>query len=257
MGMTNKMLRELQNLGLSKDEAKIYIALLELKTAYVSLIARKAKVNRENCYYILDRLYEKGFVSYYLHNKLKYYSAESPKKFVYYLEDKLFAAKNILPELMLLAQSDANRPKIHFFEGMEGVKTVFQETLESKGEILGYTDLKLLQEIFPAFLEYYFDQIVEKNIETRLLSPNSEEALKFRDKYYKTEKAKELVEILFINPKEFVFKNQLLIYENKLAMISLTQEELIGVLIESETIADTQRVIYNLSWLGATSFVAR
>ena len=89
------------------------------------------------------------------------------------------------------------------------------------------------------------------------MSPTSDEALKFRDEYYKTEEAKELVEILFINPEEFTFKNQILIYENKVATISLKEEELIGVLTESTTIADTQRVIYNLAWLGATSFVAR
>jgi sugar-specific transcriptional regulator TrmB len=251
------MIKDLENLGLSKEEAKVYLALLELKTAYVSLIARKAKVNRENCYYVLDRLHKKGFVGYYMHNKLRYYTAESPKKFLYYFEDKLHSAKQILPDLMLLTQSGANRPKIHFFEGMEGVKTVFEETLESKDEILGYTDLKALQNLFPAFLEYYFDTIIENKIKTRLLSPTSDEGLKFRNKYYKTEEAKELIEILFINPAEFPFKNQVVIYENKVAMISLNEEELIGVLIESETVTDTQRIIYNLAWLGATSFVAR
>src|SRR3989339_145845 len=247
------MLKELENLGLSKEEAKVYLAVLELKTSYVSLIARRAKVKRENCYYILDRLHKRGFVSYYLHKKIKYFSAESPKKFINYFEDKLFEARQIIPDLMMIHQSNVNRPKIHFFDGIEGVKTVFEEALETKEELLGYTDLRALQYLFPAYLEYYFDKIIEKKIKARLLSPTSDEALKFRDEYYKTEEAKELVEILFINPEEFTFKNQILIYENKVATISLKEEELIGVLTESTTIADTQRVIYNLAWLGATS----
>jgi len=257
-GMTSFiMLKELENLGLSKEEAKVYLAVLELKTSYVSLIASRAKVKRENCYYILDRLHKRGFVSYYIHKKIKYFSAESPKKFVNYFEDKLFEARQIIPELMVIHQSALNRPKIHFFDGMEGIKTVFEETLETKEELLGYTDLKAMQSLFPSYLEYYFDKIVETKIKVRLLSPTSNEGLKFREKYYKSEEAKELVEILFINPEEFDFKNQILIYENKVAIISLKEEELIGVLLESETVADTQRAIYNLSWLGATSFVAR
>ncbi len=251
------MIRELETLGLSREEAKVYLAVLELKTAYVSLIARKSKVKRENCYYILDRLHKRGFVSYYMHKNLKYYSAQSPKKFIHYFEDKLYQARQLIPDLMLIHQTSENRPKIHFFNGIEGVKTVFEEALDSSSELLGYTDLKALQQLFPAYLEYYFDKIIENRIKTRLLSPSSAEALKFRDNYYKTEEAKNLIEILFINPAEFKFQNQILIYENKVATISLNEEELIGVLTESLVIADTQRTIYNLSWLGATSFVAR
>lgn len=251
------ILRELENIGLSRDEAKVYLAVLELKTSYVSLIASRAKVKRENCYYVLDRLHKKGFVSYYLHKKLKYYRAESPKKFIHHYEDKLYKARQVIPDLMMLYQTAENRPKIHFFDGIEGIKTVFEETLETEDELLGYTDLKAMQNIFPAYLDYYFDQVISKQIKVRLLSPTSEEGLAFRDKYYQTEEAKELVEILFINPEEFQFQNQIFIYENKVATISLKEEEMIGVLTESTTIAASQRTIYNLAWLGATSFVAR
>lgn len=68
---------------------------------------------------------------------------------------------------------------------------------------------------------------------------------------------KKYLELLFINPQQFVLKNEVSIYENKVVMISLTPEENIGTLIESSIYVDTFKTIFNLSWLGATSFIAK
>ena len=51
---------QLQQLGLSKDEAQVFIALLELGTSAASIVAKKAKVPRVNCYHILDNLISNG-----------------------------------------------------------------------------------------------------------------------------------------------------------------------------------------------------
>ena len=47
-----------------------------------------------------------------------------------------------------------------------------------------------------------------------------------------------------------------LIYENKVAVISLNPEELIGMIFESPVYARSQKAIFNLAWLGASSFIA-
>ena len=53
----------LEKVGLSKQEAKVYISSLKLGVAKASDIAQKANVKREASYYILRMLQEKGFVS--------------------------------------------------------------------------------------------------------------------------------------------------------------------------------------------------
>ena len=60
-----------------------------------------------------------------------------------------------------------------------------------------------------------------------------------------------------MNPNEFAFENQISIYDNFVAIMSLNPDELTGVLIESAVYARTQKAIFDLSWLGATSFVAQ
>ena len=94
-------------------------------------------------------------------------------------------------------------------------------------------------------------------MKARFLSPSTRRAREFLSTFYPKGFPEELVEILFVNPKEFDFENQISIYDNSVAIISLNPDELIGVLIESAVYAKTERAVFNLSWLGATAFVAQ
>ena len=90
-----------------------------------------------------------------------------------------------------------------------------------------------------------------------MLSPLSKPGLSYLKEYYPENFDPNLVEIFFINPKQFPFEYEITIYGNRVAIISLNPEELIGLIIESPVYAKTQRAIFNLAWLGATSFVVR
>ena len=252
------MLKDLQELGLSKEEAKVYLALLEIQSAPASVVARRAKVPRVNCYYILDQLVKRGLVSTYLQNNVKTFSAENPKKFVHQYEEKLRKAKYLLPELAAITSTSAFRPKIHFFEGIEGIKSIYEEMLESHEDLRGYTDLGALPKLLPQdYLKEYNRKKVRGKQKTRIISTYSEEGFSYMKNFYPSDYDSELNETLFVNPEEFKFENEIAVYGNKIAIISLNPDELIGVLIESSVISRTQQTIFDLAWLGATSFVAR
>lgn len=53
----------LQKIGLQQKESAVYLALLELGTADVSGIAKKAGIKRPTCYLVLDDLKNRGLVS--------------------------------------------------------------------------------------------------------------------------------------------------------------------------------------------------
>ena len=149
----------------------------------------------------------------------------------------------------------AFKPIIRSYEGLEGIKAIFDQTLEAKSEVLGYTNLKL-GELLPDYLPNT-RKLVRKNVKARFLSPSTPKSREFLATFYPKGFPQELVEILFVNPKEFDFENQISIYNNSVAIISLNPDELIGVLIESAVYAKTERAVFNLSWLGATAFVAQ
>lgn len=252
------LVSDLQKLGLTTEEAKIYLVILELGGAGVSTIAKRANVHRVSCYHTLENLIKKGLLSTQIKNRIKYFSSENPEKIVHEQEEKLEKAKALLPQLLSITNALAFKPKIHFYEGIEGIKNIFEDILKSaKNEILGYTNLKSLGELFPDYLKQYNKKKVEKNIKTRFISPYSKEAIQYLEKFYPKNFDRNLVEIIFVNPEEFNFETEISIYGNKVAIMSLDPKESIGVLMESPVLSRTERAVYNLAWLGATSFIAR
>lgn len=243
-------------LGLSQAEGKVYMTLLELGGGYVSAVARRAKLPRVNCYHTLQNLAEKGLVNYITKSRIRYYAPEPPQKIINILEERAGYAKKILPELLSISNTLVLKPKIKYYEGMEGVKNILEDTLTANKELLGYTNLQGMSEVFGDFITSYAEIKMKKHIKTRLICPSSEEAFTYIEKSYPKDFPLELIEILFVNPREFWFENEIVIYEDKVAVISLNKEELNGMIFESPVYARSQRAIFNLAWLGASSFIA-
>jgi sugar-specific transcriptional regulator TrmB len=249
---------ELQELGLTLEEAQVYHALLQLGGSYVSAIARKAGVHRVVCYKILDELATKGLVSSFEKSGIKHYSIESPTILVRKEQERLERAEKLLPELLSITNALAFKPKIQYYEGLEGMKNIFDETLTATGEMLGYTNLEAIPKVIPEdFLREYAERKIAKGIKTRMLSPHTPAALRYLTKYYPKSFDPNLVEILFVNPREFHFEYEITIYGDKVAILSLNPQERMGLIIESPVYARTQRAVFQLAWLGATSFVAK
>lgn len=252
------LLTKLNELGFKSDEARVYIAVLELGGSYVSVIAKKANVHRVNCYKILDDLVKKGLLYSFTKNGVKNYAVENPRIILQQQEERLEQTKLLLPELLSVTNSLAYKPKIQYYEGRDGIKNIFEDTLTADKEMLGYTNFEAIPKIVTEeYLKKYARRKIEKGIKSRMLSPLSKPGLSYLKKYYPENFDQNLVEIFFINPKQFPFEYEITIYGNRVAIISLNPEELIGLIIESPVYAKTQRAIFNLAWLGATSFVVR
>lgn len=251
------MINELIKLGLNQEESKVYLAVLELGGSYASNIARKAQVNRATCYHTLNKLIQKGLLNSYTKNKVLWFNAENPEKLIQIEKEKLEKAKALIPQLLSISNAITFKPKIRFYEGVEGIKTIFEDILTSKEEILGYTNIKSLADLFPTYFKDYCKRKIKRKIKTRYLSPETGEGIDIIDKFFPKNYDQNLIEILLVNKDEFFFENEISIYENKVAIFSLNPEEPIALLIESSTYAKSMKSIFNLAWLGATSFIAR
>ena len=251
------MIDDLKEIGFSPVEARVYLTVLELGGAAVSAIAKRAEVNRVGCYHTLEKLQRVGVVESYSRNNVKHFSAANPELLVNQQEQRLQKAKSLLPDLLTLADNSTYKPKIKYFEGVSGQKKILEQTLDAKGEVLGYTNLEALPKVIHSnFLKSYSDLMLRGRIKQRMLSPYSEAALTFVDLHYPASYDRRLLEVLYINPDEFVFEYEIRIYDDSVAVVSLNPDERIGLIIESLVYAKTQRSVFNLAWLGATSFVA-
>jgi sugar-specific transcriptional regulator TrmB len=76
----------LEKIGLTEKEAQTYLANLETGTSVAGAIAKRTKLNRCTTYCILDKLIQKGLVSQFIENDIKYYTAKNPIRIITILE---------------------------------------------------------------------------------------------------------------------------------------------------------------------------
>ena len=84
----------LEEIGLTKSEIKVYIALIELGPSSKGPIVKKAKITSSKIYEVLDKLTEKGLVSSVLKNNVKHFIASSPTRIKDYMKERLFLPQN-------------------------------------------------------------------------------------------------------------------------------------------------------------------
>lgn len=244
----------LEQFGLHKNQVVVYLLLLKLGESSIQEITLKSKVKRTSVYKALDNLILRGLVTYQTKNKHRMYVAENPKKALMAVKEEQQAVlkkeqhlTSLLPELSSLYNAIPSKPKVKLFEGVEGLKQIYEETLliKSGAEVLSITPAELLYEIFDeVWITDYLARRVKQNIHVRTIATDSVAAQK-----HQANNQIELRESRLVSENIFPFKNEINIFENKVAIISLKEQ--IGILIESMDAADTQRAFFELAWIGA------
>jgi len=238
------------SIGLSKNEARSYLALLELGKGTVSEITRKANLNRTTGYDVLDGLVHRGLASVSGKEPKQEYVAESPDKIEALLkhqlketEEHLSEIKSVIPELKSL-HNVAGRPRVRFYEGMEGMIEVYNDTLTSHEPIRAYATVDDMHRALPNYFPEYYKKRAGKGIAIRAIVPKTEIG-KERASHDK----EEMRETALIPPDKYYFSPEINIYDNKV-MIASWREKL-GIIIESAEIADAMKKIYELAWAEA------
>lgn len=241
----------LRSIGLNESEAKVYLTNLELGPSPAHILVKRSGFSRPATYQAIDMLLEKGLMTSVLRGKRNVYIAESPDRLmgvgqlqVKNLQSKVDDLQSVLDSLKLMQRGD--RPVMRFVEGLDGLKIILQDLADTRPEstmeitnvdalrkIFSVEELKSVQGILSDFkatgraLLAGDVQFVRKGVEARILKGNP-----------------------------FNFAGDFIAYGNKLAIVSY-KEKLIGVVIESQVIADTFRVLFDLAWRGAEEFPIR
>ncbi len=254
------LLKKLEKSGLSDKESLVYMALLELGGAYPSKVAEYTGLNRSTVYMILLQMSVKGLVNEIEKRNKQFYQIESPTRLVRNVKDKMSliqdeieSAQRILPDIEGLF-SVADKPKITYFEGIEGIKNIYEShTYVSKPyEMLAWANASSLESILPQeFFIKYRKTKEQKGITTRGIIPDKESDRTFTERVYEGYK-KEIIPIMkFISASSFPYNAEVTIYgDKKVSIVNLGKEKLTGVIIEDETIHGLMKMIFELSWNG-------
>ena len=93
-------MEELKQLGLNDNEIKVYVTMLKIGLSTASTISEKTGLYRPYVYDTLEKLIDKGLVSYVIKDNKKHFQADHPKKLIENLKEKEENIKKILPTLI-------------------------------------------------------------------------------------------------------------------------------------------------------------
>lgn len=233
----------LEMFGLTPKEQAIYLAALELGETLQVALAKKAKIKRTTLREILPQLLDRGILQQKVKGKRKYLVASDPKELIKSLEEQTNKAKEALPALLALQNTLAEKPEVRFFEGVEGVKQVYELTLEVRLPIYSFiSSEKMHPEIIKWVLDYYQPQKLAKKVWAyNIVAEAPENKMIMPEHGYRENKV--------VSKEKFPFKMEVMTFGDYVAFIHFRQnEEPSAVLIKSKAAAETVRSIHKLAW---------
>lgn len=237
----------LQESGFSDKESAAYLALLEIGKGSVLDISRHSKVDRTTLYRILEKFLAIPLVQTFKENKKTIWAALHPRFLVEYTQSKKTAVQEIYPALEELYNLSTDKPKVTYFEGVEGlrglIESIFKE-VKNRGEVLSFSAPG-------AAAVYYskkrFEGLARMRIKKQILSRLLMTSVEGAHGYKVGEDWKNWRHVKLVDPAKFPLKASFDIWNNKVALMTV-KEHPIGVVIEDKTIADTMRSIFELCW---------
>lgn len=130
----------LEGIGLTKSEAKVYLSLLDMGASSTGPIVMRSHTADSKIYGVLEKLVHKGLVSSFLEGGVRRYKAASPNMILEYLDEKKkrveeeeTAVSKLLPSLLMMEKQRAEANEASVFTGPRGVKTAFQDVVNTLG----------------------------------------------------------------------------------------------------------------------------
>ncbi len=243
--MVNEEYYELLKVGLTSGETKVYLALSQLGSSTVGPIVKKSGIAYSNIYDVLDRLIKKGIVSFVVKSKTRYFQAATPKNLLLYLENKekeivsqREELKKILPDIEKLQESSVNQ-EAEVFIGKKGLRTAYEKMLgkSTKKDIVLFSYLYHKEYAEEADLFYHSIQGISKKVIVKGI------ANKAYKKSWFAKKAK------FLNTKfvDYPIPGNIDVFRDMVFIVSW-HPEIVGILIKSESIANSFKNYINRVW---------
>ena len=128
-------LENLKELNLSNGQIKVYSAILDLGISTINKIQEKTAIERRNIYDIINKLIERGLVSYTIEKGKRTYQCTHPNKILEEVKRKQQALKDIedkIPQIKDLFNLSKPEIRAEVYRGNEAIKSLINEVLDYK-----------------------------------------------------------------------------------------------------------------------------
>jgi len=243
--MNRQIIHKLEKLGFSRHEAKIWRAALTIGDAELSALAKAADIPRTSAYGAIGRLLERGLLEYYMKKRRRHYVPVFPDQLVHEFKNKAESAQKLVPELRLLAKSDASVPQITLHEGVDGVRYILNHIIEYKHNLVAIASIEDMEAVVGEKFEEFIAKRIKRRLRVRFLTNQSNKAKGLaRGDSGALRETRFLPSVHEINTATYIFGHHV-------AFLSLRPSRTMAVLIHDKDIATTQQTLFELLWKSA------
>jgi HTH-type transcriptional regulator, sugar sensing transcriptional regulator len=244
----------LMQIGFQETEVRFYLAALELGRASVRDIAAKAGISRTNAYDVFSRLLDQGLVVEVADASAKtmLVAAEPPEQLIELLDARRRRLDALLPELRSLHNRASGKPRVRYYQGLDGIKHVLDDTLTVRDKTL--LGILSMRDLFEVPGRAWMDDFVRRRIEAGVFLRVIRSPVKDIANVW-LQSAEDLRNVRFASP-DFVFTMTSYIYDNKVAIISSRRENF-AMTIESEEFAMMQRNLFDVFWAACPAVLPK
>lgn len=248
--MRRDILQVLAQFGLKASEQKVYLTCLAHKDGlFAQEIADKTAIKRSSVDLVIERLLDDGFLAKQKVSRRHRYVAQDPETILFKKEQVLEDFKNLIPFLNRLNAS-SNDTDIRFFEGMEGIRQMYQQGMvylrmcEKKDQyILAITSGFDLTKMIPDFENFWVKRRVQSKIPVRILAPKSSENIATM-----TNDPKKLRAVKHFDDSGLPYRIGIEIFSKDMVGIFSVSKPIRGIVVKDTAMATSFACLFEILW---------
>lgn len=242
-------IEDLKELNFSDGQIKVYHAVLALGISTINKIQEKTGIERRNIYDILNKLIEKGVITYTVEKGKRTYQCTHPNKIKEEIKKKQEGLHRLEKEIpTLTALFNVSKPNIRaeVFRGSEAIKALLNEALEYKESYWIGGNSSVEKTHLKAWFGHWMQRRVEKkhmmydlvDYGTFLEGLPAHDIKKHKKEYYKYCQL----------PKELNSPMVIIIFGNKVAQVLYKKEQSFAFVLESQEIKESFMKYFHYFW---------
>ncbi len=248
---TNQLEEVLSSLDIPPISQKIYAKLLGSKSLNARMLAEVLDIPRPSVYDHIRILQNKNLIIPKKQDGKLFFSANDPhmiQSLIDQQEEKYGKMRKVFSELLpkLKIANESIEPKMQFFSGIEGIKSV-------QNDILWYRDIetytmwptqKIVDLLGYNYIDWHNRRRVEQNISVKVIRQGQKIDAK---KYPLLKEGPETLRTVKYEPRDFGISMSYWIYGDKVAFFDAS-DELYGFIVHSKSFSNLMKAHFNILW---------
>lgn len=242
----------LKKIGLTGNEIKVYLALLETGSSTTGGIIKNSGLHSSRVYECLEKLQAKGLASHIIRANRKYFEASDTRRLINYLEERRkqidedkAGIEKIMPDLMARQKTQKPVQEASIYSGFKGIKSLLDNLLE---------ELKYGKEycVFGAeggmrrVLGPYFSHYQKKKLRYRIKS-----RVIFGEKARRSALLSEYQGDARFVSAEYSSPADTFIYDNKIVIFIWDEKPPFAILISNKSVSQSYKNYFRILWGSA------